>query len=136
MNLVKRVLASLIVFLAVTSSVRVWAQAQEAAAADVTVTAPVIVDGQELLQVRGVSSLPAADRARRIYEQIVAAAEDPAVTVESLTVTDAEGISRISRGNQVIMAVVDADAALEQVDRPILARAHLLRIQYLSLIHI
>ena len=28
------------------------------------------------------------------------------------------------------MAVVDADAALEQVDRPILARVHLVRIQH------
>jgi small-conductance mechanosensitive channel len=130
-NFLKKVLASLIVVLAVTSSVRVWAQAtQETAAADATVTAPVMVDGQVLFHVRGVSSLPAADRARRIHAQIVAAAQDPSVTVESITVTDAEGISRISRGTQVIMALVDADAALEQVDRPILAQAHLQRIQF------
>jgi small-conductance mechanosensitive channel len=126
----KKILAALIVLLTVASSVQLWAQAtQETAATDGTVTAPVVVDGQVLFHVRGVSSLPAADRARRIHAQIVAAAKDPTVAVESITVTDAEGISRISRGTQVIMAVVDADAALEQVDRPILARAHLIRIQ-------
>ena len=131
MNLLKKVLAPLIVVLAVTSTVQVWAQAtQESAATAVAETAPVLVDGQVLFHVRGVSSLPAADRARRIHAQIVAAAQDPAVTSESITVTDAEGISRISRGTQVIMALVDADAALEQVDRPILAQAHRQRIQY------
>ena len=130
MNLLKQALVSLIVVLAVTSGDRVWAQAaQENAAAEAIVTAPVVVDGQVLFHVRGVSSLPAAERARRIHAQIIAAAKDPAVTVESITVTDAEGISRISRGSEVITAVVDADGALEQVDRPILARAHLIRIQ-------
>ena len=69
-NPAKKVLASLIVVLTVTSSVQVWAQApQESAAADATVTAPVMVDGQVLFQVRGVSSLPAADRARRIMHR-------------------------------------------------------------------
>jgi len=130
-NLPKKVLASLVVVLALTCGDALWAQAaQETATADATVTAPVVVDGQVLFQVRGVSSLPAADRARRIQAQIVAAAQDPALTVESITVSDAESISRIHSGTRVIMGVVDADAALEQVDRPILARAHLARIQY------
>ena len=130
MNLPKPVLASLVVVLTLTSSLRVRAQAaQENAAADTIVTAPVVVDGQVLFHVRGVSSLPAADRARRIQAQIAAAAQDPALTVESITVSDAESISRISSGTRVIMGVIDADAALEQIDRPVLARAHLARIQ-------
>lgn len=130
MNLPKPVLASLVVVLTLTSSIRVRAQAvQENAAADTIVTAPVVVDGQVLFHVRGVSSLPAAERARRIQAQIVAAALDPALAVESITVSDAESISRIASGTRVIMGVIDADAALEQIDRPVLARAHLARIQ-------
>jgi len=129
-NPAKKVLSFLVAALALASPGSVWAQAaQDSAAVESVVTAPVVVDGHVLFHVRGVSSLTAGDRARRIHAQIVAAAKDPATIVESLAVTDENGISRISRGSQVIMAVVDADAAIEQVDRAILARAHLLRIQ-------
>jgi small-conductance mechanosensitive channel len=89
-----------------------------------------MIDGQVLFSVRGVSSLPAPDRARRIHGQIVEFAKNPALTVESITVSDEDSISRISSGDQVLMGVIDADAALEQIDRPVLARAHRARIQY------
>jgi small-conductance mechanosensitive channel len=130
-NVSKRLLARLIVVLAAASGGGVWAQAaQDTAAADAILTAPVAIDGEVLFHVRGVSSLPAADRARRIRGHITALAADRAVTVDSLTITDADDISRIQSGDRVIAAVVDADAALEQVSRPVLARAHLARIQY------
>jgi len=84
-NPVKKLLAFLVVTLAVTSSVRVWAQAaQESAAVDATVTAPVVVDGQVLFQVRGVSSLPAADRAKvqKNLEDLRHAADEISATLK------------------------------------------------------
>ena len=97
--------------------------------ADEVVTAPVDVDGNVLFRVRGVSSLPARDRAARIRERIIDVAKDSAIDVDSLQVVDVEVASHLQAGNLPLMSVVDADASLEQVGRPVLARAHLRRIQ-------
>ena len=97
--------------------------------ADEVATAPVDVDGNVLFRVRGVSSLPASDRAARIRERIIDVAKDSAIDVDSLQVVDMEAASHLQAGNLPLMSVVDADASLEQVGRPVLARAHLRRIQ-------
>src|SRR6188508_751496 len=107
------------------------ARAQDAPAApeaDV-VTAPVEIDGEVLFRIRGTSSLPATDRAQRIHERIIEVAKDPAVAPDSLHLVPMEAGTYVQAGNQPIMAVVDADAKLEQITRAVLAQTHLLRIQ-------
>jgi small-conductance mechanosensitive channel len=105
-----------------------WAHAQSAASTEAEVaTAPVEFDGTVLYRVRGVSSFPAADRARAISDRLAAVAADPSISVDSLRVFESDGISQIAAGDRPIAAVVDADAALEEVGRPQLAAAHLTR---------
>lgn len=91
-------------------------------------TAPVEFDGTVLFRVRGVSSLPAMIRARNIADRLNAAASDPSLALESLRVADEGGASRVVIDGMTIMAVVDADAELEQVGRSDLAAVHLARI--------
>jgi small-conductance mechanosensitive channel len=92
-------------------------------------TAPVEIDGAVLFRVRGLSSLPADRRAGAITDRIVAAASDPAVSVDSLRVADTGTGAEITAGDRPLMMVVDADAALEQVGRVELARAHLAQVR-------
>ena len=91
-------------------------------------TAPVEFDGTVLFRVRGVSSLPATVRARNIGDRLNAAASDPSLALESLRIVDEGGASRVVIGGTTLMAVVDADAELEQVGRTDLAGVHLARI--------
>ena len=128
---VKRVVVWLMLTAALVPGVRAVAQSeQKTSAADAVVTAPVHVDGDVLFHVRGVSSLPAADRARRIRDQLLAVARDSAIAPESLKIVDTQGISRIQSGSRVVAAVVEADAELEQVERSLLAQVHLERLQH------
>jgi small-conductance mechanosensitive channel len=128
MALTRPVTLSLVVMLCLTAGRQLWAQQPAAEDAEIQV-APVELDGAELFHVRGVSSLPAPMRARRIHDQIVAVASDPRIAVESLRVVDENGLTRIVANDQPIMAVVDADAALEQVGRIALAAANVDRLR-------
>ena len=92
-------------------------------------TAAVEFDGETLFRVRGVSSLPAAVRARNIGDRLTAAASDPSLSTESLRVVDDGRASRIMMDGTMLMGVVDADAELEQVGRGELAAVHLERIR-------
>ena len=106
------------------------AAAQAAAdppADDEIVTAPVLFDGQELFRVRGVTSLPAGDRATAIHDRLTAVAADRTIALDSLRIVETNGISRIQAGDRMIFAVLDADARIEQVERMELAQIHLLR---------
>jgi small-conductance mechanosensitive channel len=109
---------------------RLQAQATDRAVQqDEVATAPVVIDGVELFRVRGVSSYPAEPRAASIQERIVAAAKDPAVSIDSLHVIDTGGATAVATGDRPLVTVVDADASLEQVDRAALANGHLVRIR-------
>ena len=92
-------------------------------------TAPVSLDGSVLVTVRGVSSLPAAERARLIEERLTAVAADASVPVDSLRILEVDGVSRIMAGDQLIMGVTSADASFEQVSMSDLATAHLMRLR-------
>jgi small-conductance mechanosensitive channel len=92
-------------------------------------TAPVELDGTVLLRVRGVSSLPAAERARLIRERLIEVAGDESVSADSIRVVDDVNVARIVAGDRLIMGVIDADASLEQVTRTVLAAGHRLRLQ-------
>jgi small-conductance mechanosensitive channel len=103
--------------------------AAPAAVVDDSRLAPVVIDGEQLFLVRGVSAYPADQRAREIERRIGALAADPAVTVDSVTVVEQDGVSWIMAGGQRITGVLDEDAAVEQVARPVLAQAYIIRIR-------
>lgn len=90
--------------------------------------APVIVDGQVVMRVRGVTALPADKRAGLIADRIRAIAADARITTDMLKVEDEEGRSRILASDQLIMVVIDADAHLEQISRKNLALVNVARI--------
>jgi small-conductance mechanosensitive channel len=91
--------------------------------------APVEIDGVALFQVRGASSLPAPQRAAAIRQRIIAAADDPNVTPDSIRTATIDGIVRVLAGERLLMGVTDADAAIEQVNSTDLAIAHAQRIR-------
>src|SRR5690606_6597617 len=81
------------------------------------VTAPVVVDGVVLFRVRGVSSLPPAERARLVQRQIVTVAADARISIDSLRVVEIEGASQIRAGDVAVFTIVDADAQMERLER-------------------
>ncbi|HVG53383.1 MAG TPA: hypothetical protein VM846_03110, partial [Vicinamibacterales bacterium] len=103
--------------------------AQETAGEGEIATAPVELDGTALFTVRGVSSLPAAERARLIEERLSAVAADPARPVDSLNIVEVENAARIMAGDRMIMGVTSADASFEQVSIRDLATAHMARLR-------
>jgi len=92
-------------------------------------TAPVMLDGIVLFPVRGLSSYPAETRARVISQRIAAVAADRSIPVDALQAVPIENAVRIDAGTQPLMAVVDADGAVERVSRADLAAAHLIRLK-------
>jgi small-conductance mechanosensitive channel len=122
---------SFVVFVFITVGARpapLLAQAPAESDAEV-VTAPVEVDGVALFRVRGVSSLPAAERATVIRGRLIEVAADRTIPVESIRVVEANGVSRIQAGDRLIAGVVETDATMEQVARIELAAAHAYRIR-------
>jgi small-conductance mechanosensitive channel len=118
----------LLMALAICLPARVAAQETEAAQAGEPAVAPVVIDGDTLFSVRGVSSFPAERRAGRITEAIRGFAADRSVPPGSLVVEETALGSVLSGGGKRLMAVVDADAELEAVSRGILAEAYRQRI--------
>ena len=113
-----------------------WAQgsspapaAAEAPAEEAVRTAPVIVDGVALFRVRGVSALPAEERARLISDRIASVAGNPALTPDSLRIEETELASRILADRQLVLGVYDADGQVEGVRRQVLALTHVDRIR-------
>ena len=92
------------------------------------VTAPVVIDGDVLFRVRGVSAFPAEQRAESIAGRIRDLAEDPDFDPRSLRVVPEQGHSVIYAGNRPVMHVFDADAAVEDVKRDVLADVIVTRI--------
>jgi small-conductance mechanosensitive channel len=92
-------------------------------------TAPVVLDGRTLFELRGVTSYPARERAKQVAEHIKAAAEDLAVSPDSVHVVVAGDRSNIVVGKYNIVAVVDADARTEGISRKILAEVYAARIK-------
>ena len=117
--------------LAVLAAAPARAQAPQAAAAGPTAEeagaipprAPVIVDGITLFSVRGVSAYPAEQRAADISRRIAEFADDPTVSLESLTVVPAADWDEVRASGKRVLTVFDSDASLEAVARPVMARA-------------
>jgi small-conductance mechanosensitive channel len=103
--------------------------AQETAGDGDIATAAVELDGTVLFTVRGVSSLPAAERAHLIQERLTAVATDAAISADSLHIAEVEGAARIMAADRLIMTVTNADASFEQVAMGELATAHVARLR-------
>jgi small-conductance mechanosensitive channel len=102
-------------------------QAGHDAESEVTL-APVVIDGETLFSVRGVTALPAARRARGIEARIRELARNPRIGQQSLALRDGQSATSILADGQRIMAVLEEDAAVEQVTRQPLAQLYLSRI--------
>ncbi|MGK2925455.1 MAG: mechanosensitive ion channel family protein [Lysobacterales bacterium] len=100
------------------------AMAQDSAgeAGEAVQTASVVIDGETLFHLRGVTAFPAAQRAAGVKERIVALAQDASFDVKDLTITAADDRTTIYAGDAVVMNIVDVDAAAEDLERPLLAQ--------------
>jgi small-conductance mechanosensitive channel len=78
-------------------------------------SAQVIVDGAELFRVAGSASFPAADRAAKVSDRIVAAAADLHIPANSIKTEQREGRVDIVAGDRHLVGVIGADAAIEGV---------------------
>jgi len=91
-------------------------------------TAPVRLDGSTLFRVRGVTAYPADVRAKAIAGRIRALAADRSFSPEKLRVVESPDSSQILAGDRLVAAVVDADARVEGVERPVLAQVYMVKI--------
>ena len=91
-------------------------------------TAPVVIDGETLFYLRGVTALPAAERAATARKRVVELAKDSAFDVKDLTITEVDNRTTIYAGDTVVLSVVDADAEVEDLERHLLAQIYKARI--------
>jgi hypothetical protein len=85
------------------------------------VRAPVTLDGRTLFELRGMSSVPASERAATVSARIEEAAADPGFDPQQIQVVDTPEMAQILAGQRLFLRVFDADAELERVDRKALA---------------
>ena len=84
--------------------------------------APVIVDGKKLLRVRGLSSYPATRRASEVRQRIIDLANDESFDPALLVVSNEDPArSIVMAGDLEVLNVFDEDAALENIQRELLA---------------
>ena len=95
-----------------------------AAAQDADSTAPVVLDGDTLFRVRGVSAFPAGRRATEIAGRIAEFASDRSLPPDSLKVEDGPLGAKVVAAGRMLFAVVDADSELEGISRQVLAEIY------------
>ena len=83
-------------------------------------TAPVKFEGKILFYVRGITSFPAEERARVISERMKNIAENDSIDTGSLRVEELADRSNILAGKDFIVSILDTDAEIEGLERPIL----------------
>jgi len=106
-----------------TAQAQAQAQAQKAPAPRVN-SAPVIIDGQQLFTIRGVSAFPAERRAANVREAIIELAENEDFDPKGLSIQEQDDRSEIVAGDLLIVRIFDVDAELENVPRPLLAEVY------------
>lgn len=118
------VLASAWLFMALFLSLSAHAQSSDVQSANV------VVNGEVLFPVRGVSAFPADQRARQIAEQIVARARDESFSPEALTIRSTSWGTEIDARGHRLFTIVDADVALQGpgIERRVLAETYKQRI--------
>jgi len=87
-------------------------------------SAPVLVDGQRLFLLRGVTAYPAEYRAAVVRDRIVAIAEDENFDAKTITISEHDDRSAIMAGTEAILTIFDVDAELENLQRPLLAQVY------------
>tara|TARA_R110002110_G_scaffold415809_1_gene656477 strand:- start:13362 stop:13979 length:618 start_codon:yes stop_codon:yes gene_type:complete len=92
-------------------------------------TAPVIVDGNLLFNIRGVTGFPAQFRAKKIAQKISDLAADETFNIEDIYTKENDFASTIMAKEQILFLLVDADAALEYMNRTVLAQAYIIKIK-------
>jgi small-conductance mechanosensitive channel len=103
--------------------------AQEApAGGEAEATAPVRFDGRILFRLRGTTSYPAEQRAQIVAGQIELAARDSRISPEAVQAAPSPLGFELRAGDVVILRIVPADAALEDVRIETLAESHRQRI--------
>jgi len=96
---------------------------QALANSEVFKTAPVIVDGRVLFELRGVSSYPAKKRASETRKRILDIARNKGIDPESIKAVKKDDHFEIVAGSdQMLVRVFDADAELEAIPLELLAR--------------
>ncbi|WP_298832367.1 mechanosensitive ion channel domain-containing protein [uncultured Piscinibacter sp.] len=118
-------LALLIALVLFLTAVGPAAAAPEVAAtppAKVQESAEVVIDGRALFAVIGVPAYPAKVRARTYTERIQAIAEDRGFPVEQLRTEEEKEQTWILAGDRRLLAVVDADAALQGTTRTLFSQ--------------
>ena len=91
-------------------------------------TAPVMVDGNILFSIRGISSYTAEYRAASVSKRIKKAAANPSVPVDSVKVKVAKDHLMIYAGNEFIMNIYDDDAGIENINKEVLAMTFQMKI--------
>ncbi len=92
-------------------------------------TAPVEIDGRVLFRLRGVSSMPAVERAANVTERIEALARTPAFDPASLSAEQTGDYFSIMAGSERVMVVTNADGRVEDVGAHVLSAAYVERIR-------
>lgn len=119
----------LLMLFAVPGALPLWAQdAALSPESEVRTTAPVVIDGETLFQLVGISSLPAQERAELVRQRIIDAAHDPSFNTADLRVDAQDKFHVIMAGNTRILGLVELDARTEGVSLGLLAAAHRNRI--------
>lgn len=95
---------------------------------DGVMAASVVLDGETLFRVRGISAAPAAERAESIRQAIVRLANQPELDAHAGEVIAAADRSEILIAGQRIATLFPADAALEQITLEVLVEASMERI--------
>jgi len=87
-------------------------------------SAPVVVDGQRLFLLRGVTAYPAEQRAAAVRDNIIAVAKDEGFDPNTITIVEHDDNSAIMAGSEPIVRIYDVDAELENIPRPLLAEVY------------
>lgn len=92
-------------------------------------TAPVIVDNVRLFYIRGFKALPAEERASAVAERIKKVAINQDIKTDSIIAVDSEFSIDIMAGQERIVSILDADAAIEDLPRKVVGETYLIRIR-------
>jgi hypothetical protein len=92
-------------------------------------TAPVVIDGTVLFNVRGFSAFPAQERAKAIAGRIKRVASNPALKTDSIVTVESGVSTDIVAGKEPILKLYDSDAAIEEVRRQVLAQLYVAKIR-------
>jgi len=97
---------------------------------DEVLVAPVVLDGVTLFRVRGISALPADERAARIHRRIVELADDPAVDPKTITIQPQDdGVHLVINGRSFV-TLYPVDADIEQAPLSLVAEGTRISVEH------